>query len=219
MPIFTGRWFPHSSMANIGVIKIGMKGRVAVKKRRYPRQQRNRFPDERILDMLDRISNDEKKELYRRNHKKSSHRNSESSSLSSAWFGHVQEVQDVQNVRDVEVTVSETNNAEEQKASTHEPSQKCSMPKDDRSLIYTDRLADSAVTNEKLASRSVDGSKIQYGSISRDHLADFSVDESKLSDGAVTDSKIVPGSIKEHHLAPESIDGDPSVGRPSIPSI
>lgn len=61
VPIFTGRWFPHSSMANIGVIKIGMEGRVAVKKRRYPRQQRNRFPDERILDMLDRISNDEKK--------------------------------------------------------------------------------------------------------------------------------------------------------------
>ena len=179
-----------------------------MKKRKSARHsRRNLFPDERILDMLNRVPDEEQNELFRRN-KLTTKRNTDSIERSSAWLRPSDEAK-----------VSGAEESGEQKSSSREPGEADPTPSDRRLTVYTDHLADNAVTNEKLANRSVDGSKIQYGSIQKDHLADFSVDASKLAEGAVTDAKIAPDRSRSIIFHRNRSAGITSGGRPSRRNI
>lgn len=67
------------------------------------------------------------------------------------------------------------------------------------------KIANSAVTTEKLADNAVTALKIQNGSVGTAELANNAVVESKLANGAVTSLKISAGAVTNSHLADGAI--------------
>ena len=110
-----------------------------VKKRRSAGsiRRRNLFPDERILDMLDRITDEEQNELFRRN-KPTTNEIRNSIERSSAWLSHRMRRKS-----------PERRNPGNKSLPPVESGEADSTPSDRRLTIYTDHLADNAVTNEK----------------------------------------------------------------------
>ncbi|WP_152619507.1 hypothetical protein [Cohnella kolymensis] len=74
------------------------------------------------------------------------------------------------------------------------------MPSKPAPLVYTDDLADEAVTSEKIASLAVKAAHLASDSIHTAALADYAVTSIKLADGSITSSKIAPESIVGDHL-------------------
>ena len=66
--------------------------------------------------------------------------------------------------------------------------------------VTTNKIADGAVTSDKLADGSVTTNKITDGAVTSDKLADGSVTTSKIADDAVTSDKLADGSVNQQHL-------------------
>lgn len=66
------------------------------------------------------------------------------------------------------------------------------MPSRPAPIVYTDDIADEAITGEKLAPFAIDAMHLAADSVATNSLADFSVTAIKLADGSVTSSKIAP---------------------------
>lgn len=58
--------------------------------------------------------------------------------------------------------------------------------------VYTDDLCDAAVTGQKIAPRTIDGSKLKFGIIGTPWLQDYAVQSINIADKAITSSKIAP---------------------------
>lgn len=73
--------------------------------------------------------------------------------------------------------------------------------------VTSDRIANGAVGNAKLADNSVTAGKIADGAVGTADIADGAVTNGKLADNAVTASKIASGAVSNGKLANGSVSG------------
>ena len=81
------------------------------------------------------------------------------------------------------------------------------MPSRPSPIVYTDDVANEAITGDKLAPYAVKASHLATDSVYTNSLVDFAVTAIKLADGSITSSKIAPESVVGDHLTKNSISG------------